>query len=200
MGTRALLQFIQETLCPLLGTQSNILVYCTAGEGRSGMFVEALQRYLEKKDAHQSIRMINKRYVERNSQKVYLEALSGALAASKIIVEEDRMRQLGHMGVSEDISIDIVTALMDLWAYNWTYPGYEMCYVPEFSNFKVDPENTFEAYEQKAKQSHTNYKTILQEMEKMGICTAKVEDLSWSKKSLDIFATVEAAIEIKRDD
>merc|ERR1711964_316904 len=82
-------------LAEALKNGESILMYCFAGEGRSGMVVEALLRYLgHTKDVRKKIRLINKHYVERWRQEKYLDMFGHALQLTETINDQDRRKEL----------------------------------------------------------------------------------------------------------
>jgi len=74
------LKMITEDIIPRFKSGARMLVYCTAGCGRSGIFVETLQRILRVDDPRGKLmNSLNKEYVEEEHQKLFLRVLTDAI-------------------------------------------------------------------------------------------------------------------------
>jgi len=90
----------------------NIVLYCDAGEGRSGMVVEALMRYLQVPEPRHRIRLINKRYVENWSQELFLEAFSDAATMADILSKDSK-----QVKCKDTIMIELMEAWKPCWQF-----------------------------------------------------------------------------------
>jgi len=112
------LKMITEDIIPRFKSGARMLVYCTAGCGRSGIFVETLQRILRVDDPRGKLmNSLNKEYVEEEHQKLFLRVLTDAIEfVDEYKIEHKLTEQEYYEAVGK-----VMTSWKRIWLHVWIH-------------------------------------------------------------------------------